>query len=197
MPSSATRALRSSPVPGYDARAGGPERNMKVKASHRYTQDAQTVYAAFCDPAFYQAKFEGVGARNVRVVKQEKKPGRFHIETEREMRVDVPGVLKAVLGEWNRLRQSERWSGKGGEYHNEIELSSPGVPVTMRGTMDLVPAGKGCVNEVEIEIRCDLPFIGKKLAELVASSTERGLADEHAFIRSYLVAGKRKQKKRE
>ena len=72
--------------------------------------------------------------------------------------------------------------------------------------MDLRADGRGCVNEVEMDIRCDIPFVGRKLAELVAGSTERGLAEEYSFIRDYLgtaggkaatrTAGGKSQKKR-
>jgi hypothetical protein len=171
--------------------------SMKVKASHRYAHGVDTVYAAFCDPAFYQAKFEGIGARNVKVRKHEKKAGRFAIETEREVRVDVPAVLKSVLGEWNRIIQMEEWKGSDGEYHNVLQLTSPAVPVSIRGTMDLAADGKGCTNEIELEIRCDIPFIGKRLAELVAGDTERSLEDEHTFISDYLAgSGARARRKR-
>jgi len=179
---------------------------VKVKAAHRYTQGLDAVYAAFCDPAFYEAKLTGVGARNVRIRSQDTKAGRFRIETEREMRVDVPAVLRSVIGEWNSILQIEEWKGRDGAYHNDLELKSPVVPVTIRGTMDLRADGRGCVNEVEMDIRCDIPFVGRKLAELVAGSTERGLAEEYGFIRDYLgtaggkaatrAAGGKSQKKR-
>jgi Protein of unknown function (DUF2505) len=169
---------------------------MKVKATHRYAHGLDTVYAAFCDPAFYAAKFAGVGARNVKVLEHEKKGASFRIRTEREMRVDVPAVLKTVLGEWNRIVQSEHWKTADDSCHNELELISPAVPVSVRGIMDLSKDGKSCVNAVEMDIRCELPFIGKKLAELVAGNTERGLADEYEFIRDYLAAGGKQRKKR-
>jgi Protein of unknown function (DUF2505) len=169
---------------------------MKVKATHRYAHAVDTVYAAFCDPAFYEAKFAGVGARNVKVLEHDKKGGTFRIKTDREMQVDVPAVLKTVLGEWNRIIQTESWRGADGTYHNDLDLASPAVPVAVRGTMALSADGKGSVNEVEMDIRCDLPFVGKKLAELVAGNTERGLADEYDFIRDYLAAGGKQRKKR-
>ena len=169
---------------------------MKVKATHRYAHDLDAVYAAFCDPAFYAAKFEGVGARKVKVLEHEKKGGSFRIQTDREMQVDVPAVLKPVLGEWNRIMQTERWNGAGGAYHNDLELVSPAVPVTVRGTMELSADGKGCVNEVEMDIRCDLPFIGKKLAELVASNTGARARRRVRVHRGYLAAGGKQRKKR-
>jgi hypothetical protein len=53
------------------------------------------------------------------------------------------------------------------------------------------------VNGVGIEIRRALPTTGAKLARLVATGTERGVAYEYAFIRDYLAAGNGKRKKRE
>jgi hypothetical protein len=47
-----------------------------------------------------------------------------------------------------------------------------------------------------MEIRCDIPLIGRKLAELVARDTERSLADEYDFIRKYLSAAGKSGRKR-
>jgi hypothetical protein len=49
------------------------------------------VRAAFSDPEFYQAKFEGIGHRNVEVISTESDADGFSIEVSREVPLDVPG----------------------------------------------------------------------------------------------------------
>lgn len=158
-----------------------------VEASHEYEQPIETVIGVFTDPEFYLEKFEGVGARNVEVLSSSDDEGVFTIETRREVPLDVPGALKTFLGAWTTVLQNEEWiEGEDGEYLNEIEINSEGVPALITGTMTLVSTEAGCVNEVVMEIDCRVPLVGRKLEKFVAESTEEQLDAEYEFIREYL-----------
>lgn len=161
--------------------------SVTVRARHEYRHPLRKVWAAFSDPEFYQAKFEGIGHRNVEVVSTEALEDGFLIEISREVPLDVPGFLRGMLGEWNTLLQNERWSGsdKNG-YRNELEIEARGVPAAMTGTMTLRASGKGCVNEVAITIRASVPLIGGKLEQFVSRDTEATLEAEYEFIQEYL-----------
>jgi hypothetical protein len=161
--------------------------SVTVRARHEYRHPVRKVWAAFSDPEFYQAKFEGIGHRNVEVVSTESGDDGFSIEVSREVPLDVPGFLRGMLGEWNLLLQNERWTEAGkGVYTNELEIEARGVPAAMTGTMRLSASGKGCVNEVAITIRASVPLIGGKLEQFVSRDTEATLAAEYAFIQDYL-----------
>ncbi len=160
---------------------------MKVTASHKYDASIETVYKAFSDPAFYKKKFSGVGARDVRVLEKKKKGKTFFIKTSREVASQVPGMLKKFLGEWNTIVQKESWQPDDGGHLNELEIESPGVPVEIEGTMELKPAGSGCVNKLSFEVDCSIPFVGGKLEEFIAKDMKKTLADEYRFIKKYLA----------
>ena len=158
-----------------------------VESIHEYDHDVETVYAAFTDPDFYLAKFEGVGARNVEVLSSSNDEGVFAVETSREVPLDVPAALKSLLGEWTSIVQNEEWiEGEDGEYLNELDMSSDGVPAKMTGTMRLYATEDGCVNEVAITIDCGIPFVGKKIESFVGQSTAGQLDSEYDFIQPYL-----------
>ncbi len=161
-----------------------------VRARHQYSHPVAKVWKVFTTPEFYQDKFEGVGARNVEVLSSDSGDGEFSIETTREVPLDVPSVLKTFLGEWNAMLQNEHWVEEDGEYLNELEMSGDGVPARMTGSMRLKPSGKGCVNEVEITIKAQVPLVGKKLEAFIAKGTEGQLAAEYDFIRGYLKKNK-------
>jgi hypothetical protein len=161
--------------------------SVTVRARHEYRHPVRKVWAAFSDPEFYQAKFEGIGHRNVEVVSTESDADGFSIEVSREVPLEVPGFLRGLLGEWNLLLQNEHWTEAGkGVYTNELEIEARGVPAAMTGTMRLSASGKGCVNEVAITIRASVPLIGGKLEQFVSKDTEATLAAEYAFIQEYL-----------
>jgi len=161
--------------------------SVTVRARHQYKHPVKKVWAAFSDPEFYQAKFEGIGHRNVEVIATDSDEDGFSIEISREVPLDVPGFLRGMLGEWNTLLQNENWTVSGnGAYANELEIEARGVPASMHGTMKLSSSGPGCVNEVAITIRASVPLIGGKLEQFVARDTEATLAAEFEFIQEYL-----------
>lgn len=158
-----------------------------VEASHEYEHPIETVIEVFRDPDFYLDKFEGVGARNVEVLASNFDDGIFTVETQREVPLDVPAALRTFLGSWTTVLQNEEWiEGEDGEYLNELEINSEGVPALITGTMNLIPTDGGCVNEVVMEIDCAIPLVGRKLESFVAASTAEQLDAEYEFIQEYL-----------
>ena len=158
-----------------------------VETIHEYDHDIETVFAVFTDPEFDLAKFEGVGARNVEVLSSSDDEGVFTVETTREVPLDVPAALKSLLGEWTSIVQNEEWiEGEDGEYLNELDMESEGVPAKMSGTMRLYATEDGCANEITITIECGIPFVGKKIESFVGQSTAGQLDSEYDFIQPYL-----------
>lgn len=161
---------------------------MKISAQHRYDCSIDKLYVLFTGQKFYADKFQHCGARNIKINRAEQTDEGFVVDSQREVPADVPGVLKSFLGEWNTIRQTENWDGDpGDEYYNDFEIAAEGVPVKMTGTMNLMPDGNGCVNDIEIEIECSIPLVGKKLAQFVANDTEKTLAAEYAFTREQIA----------
>ncbi len=161
---------------------------MKVTAEHHYDADVDTVFALFSDPGFYEDKFRAVGARHVKVLEFEADGPSLRFSIEREMPANAPSVIKSIIGEWNMLTQSENWGGDPGEeYWNEFDIKAHGTPVTIDGSMVLRAEGEGCVNEVELDIRCGIPLLGRKVEQFVAEDAEESLAGEYEFVCSALA----------
>ncbi|MEM7282438.1 MAG: DUF2505 domain-containing protein [Pseudomonadota bacterium] len=160
---------------------------MIISAAHKYSQDTNKLYEVFTDANFYQEKFSGVGAKNVQILDASDADEKFSITTQRDVPADVPGLLKKFLGEWNTIKQTEVWQSYGdNEFGSEISIEAAGVPVKIGGSMLLRPEGDGCVNDIELEIECSVPFVGKSLAEFVAADSKKSLEQEYQFIVSYL-----------
>jgi hypothetical protein len=158
-----------------------------IEAIHDYAHDLETVFGEFSNPRFYVAKFEGVGARNVEVTASGHDEGVFTIETSREVPLEVPGALKSLLGGWTTIVQTEDWAEtEDGDYVNELDITSEGVPARMSGTMHLYATDTGCTNEVSITIDCSIPLIGGRLERFVGATTAAQLDDEYAFIQAWL-----------
>ena len=109
------------------------------------------------------------------------------ISIEREMPANAPSVIKTIIGEWNMLTQKENWGGEPGEeYWNEFDINAHGTPVTIEGSMLLRADGDGCVNEVELDIRCPIPLLGRKVEQFIAEDADESLAGEYEFVKARL-----------
>ncbi len=159
---------------------------MDIQELHRYAKDVEALFRFFSEPEVIKAKFEGVGARNVQVLESAAQGDVFRVRTQREVPAEVPGILKKFFGEWNKVVQSETWRKDGSSRRCEFEIDVSGAPVKMRGTMQLRPEGDGCVNDVKLSISSGVPLLGKKIVELVAESSRKGMASEYAYIRGHL-----------
>ncbi len=161
---------------------------MKIKALHSYTQDVDTVFRLFHDPDFMKAKYAGIGARNIEVLECAGSEGRYTVKVRREVPADVPALLKKFLNPWNTLTQSERWEGQaGGPYRCQLRIEISGVPVTIGGNLELRAQGNGCVNDVQLEVKCGIPLVGGKLADFVGGDAEKAIQAEYEFIRQHLA----------
>ena len=159
---------------------------MDIQELHRYAKDVEALFCFFSDPEKIKAKFEGVGARNVQVLESSEQGGVFRVRTQREMPAEVPGILKKFFGEWNKVVQTESWRKEGSSRRSEFQIDVSGAPVKMHGTMELRPEGEGCVNDVKLSISSGVPLLGKKIVELVAETSRKGMASEYAYIRAHL-----------
>ena len=159
---------------------------MEIKELHRYAKDVEALFRFFSDPSLIKAKFEAVGARNIQVLETSEQGGVHLTRTQREMPAEVPGILKKFFGEWNKVVQTEHWRREGTNRSCDFEIDVSGAPVKMRGTMQLRPEGEGCVNDVRLDITSGIPLLGKKIVELVAETSRKGMTAEYAYIRTHL-----------
>ena len=161
---------------------------MEVRDQHSYTQDVDTVFKHFCDSEKVQSKHQALGARNIKLAQFDANETSLNVIIEREVPADVPKAMKKFLGDWNLVRQTETWTGTPGDGYNcKIVIDIHGVPVTIEGSMELKPEGEGCVNSVYLEIKCGIPLVGKKLADLVGGQSRKSMREEYQQILTELA----------
>lgn len=158
-----------------------------VRALHRYNQDVETVFKTFVDANFLLAKYQALGHRHGQVVENGVRGGLHVVKTQREVPANVPSALKQFIGAWNKVVQTEKWSGEAGRPRRcQITIETPGIPVTIAGSLTLRPEGTGCVNEVQLEVTSSIPLLGRALTSFVAGDTEKSVAAEYIYIKGQL-----------
>ncbi|MFO1429090.1 MAG: DUF2505 domain-containing protein [Candidatus Competibacteraceae bacterium] len=160
---------------------------MEVKDVHQYKKDVAAVFKFFSDPDAIKTKYESIGARNIELLESSESGGTYNNKTQREVPSEVPGILQKFLGAWNKVVQTEQWEAQAdGSRVCKMDIDVVGVPVKVAGKMKLRPEGKGCVNEVSINVTCGIPLIGGKLAEFVGNDTKKNMDAEYDYISKHL-----------
>lgn len=157
---------------------------MAKKSSHNhvFNQSVDAVYSGFTDPDIVRAKLAALGSREIDIaIKTEN--GITIVEIERTVPVNISGPLQAAVGDSQRVRQTERWSGEaGGPYSAEVDVEPIGMPAKMHGETTLHPDGDGCRCEATMEATCAIPLMGGKIEKLMIGDSDRKIADEFAYI---------------
>ena len=162
---------------------------MHVSSSHTYAAPPDVVFEMMTDPDVLVAKYEALGHRNVVITGSEADGDGLTVGSRRDVPMDVPGFAKRFLSPMNTVEQTDRWAAPGadGSRAGTWEVSARGVPVTVGGTLRIVPGDDGTIVEVAGEVSSSIPLVGGKLADFVGGDVERTLAAEETFNDGYLA----------
>ncbi len=162
---------------------------MQLEIEHPYNASLERVLGAFFDEAHIQEKNQRLGSRNVRVSELTRDELSAKVVVEREMMAstEVPRILSSFHREWNRVRQEEHWFRKDdGEWHCEFRVRIEGVPAKIKGNMRLQGTDQACINYVTLNVYCEVPLLGKKIARFLTDDSHTKIEKEYRITRQLL-----------
>ncbi len=162
---------------------------MELNLNHPYETGVEQVLGIFLTEDHILGKNARLGARNVRIRELVRDEGSAKLVFEREMQSsnEVPGILASFHREWNLVRQEEHWVCKDeGEWHCEFRVFIEGVPAKIKGTMKLHGDSAACSNCITLDVRCDIPLLGKKIAKFLMDDSRIKIGREYDAIREML-----------
>src|SRR5690554_4162670 len=162
---------------------------MELSLEHPYDAGVDHVITHFFSECHIHEKNRKLGARNVEVAERHKDDvsGKLVIVREMMASAPIPGMLSGFHREWNRVRQEEHWFRKDDdEWHCEFRVKIDGVPARVTGAMRLLGNGNRCINFVNLSVRCDVPLLGKKVAQFLADDSRAKIEREYEVIRQLI-----------
>lgn len=96
----------------------------------------------------------------------------------------IPSFAKKFVGDSIHIRQHEEWSSA---TDAKLDVSIPGKPGHLKGTITLRPDGDGTVETVSGEIRVHMPIVGGKIEGLIAELLTKALKAEQHVGRKWLA----------
>ena len=96
----------------------------------------------------------------------------------------VPGYAKRFVGDEINIVQTEQWSDI---ETGTVEITIPGKPGQMCGTIRLRESGGTTTETVDMDIRVSIPLVGGKIESLIADMLRKSLVAENGVGRQYLA----------
>jgi hypothetical protein len=159
---------------------------MKVQVTHDYVKDTEHTFKLLTDPTSHIKKYEAAGCKNITIDSCEEVNGAIVIKATRDAPSTAPKFAKKILGDYNTLVSEDIWEisdtpVKKGSFTVEIN----GAPVTMSGLMELRPQGDGAEVVIDLDLKVNVPFIGKKIEPFLKDDTVAALDSDQEFFRVY------------
>jgi hypothetical protein len=96
----------------------------------------------------------------------------------------IPSFAKKFVGDTIHIAQREEWSSATDAV---LDVTIPGKPGHMKGTITLRPDGDGTVETVSGELKVHIPIVGGKIEGLVIELFEHALEAEQRIGKTWLA----------
>lgn len=150
---------------------------MKFRRELAYEAAPDEVFAMLADPAFREkvAAAQDVVSIDVTITRQG--DGFTMVSDQVQRTAGLPAIAKKIAGDTTQAIIREEWSDA---TSGTIDITAPGKPTKMAGTIRLAAAGSGTTYVQELEVGVKVPLIAGKLEKIMADNIDEGLSVEHA-----------------
>jgi hypothetical protein len=158
---------------------------MSTSLSYELTYDAPLtdVAAMLADPKFREAVCDAQRALSRTVtVTGTTESGSVAIDYS-QAAAGMPSFARKIVGDTIDIVQREQWS----DNRAALDITIPGKPGDMKGTVTLVESGGTTVERVAVEIRVSLPLVGGKVERLIEEILVKAFKKENQVGREWLA----------
>ncbi|HEY8458305.1 MAG TPA: DUF2505 domain-containing protein [Actinopolymorphaceae bacterium] len=152
---------------------------MDLHREIRYRADVPAVYQMLTDQDFVRRRVEASHALRHKVT-IEPDGGGCRTRTHQVLPAEVPDFVKKFVGDEIQLDEVVTWQAPDadGSRQGRLQVDVVGAPVTLRGTIRLVPdrdsGGTGTRQLIDAELKASVPLIGRKIEEAAAPAVLAG-----------------------
>jgi len=138
---------------------------MRVRHQMHYQAPPDEVFEMLSDPEFREEVCTEIHSTGVRVEIDRLGSSMNVLVVHRQGTEEIPSFAKKMVGEEIVIEQHETWQTP---TRAELEITTPGKPGHLRGTIVLEPDGEGTLETLEGDLKVSVPLIGAKIEGLVA-----------------------------
>lgn len=157
---------------------------MRFEHELRYDASPEEVYAMLSQAEFRERVCESQHVSECRVGIDGDGSALAVTVDQRRPSEGIPGFARKFVGDEIHIVQSERWTGT---TEAALDVSIPGKPGHLKGTVTLRPDGDGTVETVSGDLKVHLPMVGGKIERLVSELLGEALEVEHEVGTAWLA----------
>jgi len=160
---------------------------MELKLSASYDATPEEVFAIVTDTTFREQACEKTKALSYDV-QVSQSGGDTVVRVKREMPADdVPDIAKKFVGPTLTVVQTETWHPAKPDGSRDADVSGEiaNTPVTLKGTAAIRSDGGQTVQAIDLDVKVNVPLIGRKMEPFVVDAIRSGLTKEHDLGRDW------------
>jgi hypothetical protein len=155
---------------------------VKFRHENHYDASVEDVVALQTDQAYRSSLRSRTRSAGHEVTVTEEGGTTVVLVDQRLKTEGIPSFAQKLVGDTIHLEQREEWTGNRATF----ELTIPGKPGHLRGTVTVEPDGDGAVERLDGEAKASIPLVGGKieklLVDLVSASLDRSQARAAAWL---------------
>jgi hypothetical protein len=157
---------------------------MKFEHTLRYDASPAEVFAMLGDPGFREEVCEAQHVSEC-TVEIDGVDDTMTVKVDQRRPSDgIPSFAKKFVGDTIHIAQREEWHSSTDAV---LDVTIPGKPGHMKGTVTLRPDGDGTVETVTGELKVHIPIVGGKIEGLVIELFEHALEAEQRIGKAWLA----------
>ncbi|GAA4379953.1 DUF2505 domain-containing protein [Nocardioides caricicola] len=159
---------------------------MGTRLTHTMTYDASlaAVSAMLDDAAYREAVVTAQGGSDGSVSFEQVGDAVVVVISQVQPAEGIPGFARKFVGDEIPLLQREAWTS---DDHADLEVTIPGKPGQVVGSIDLHEDGGTTTETVDVEITVNIPLVGGKIEKLIADLLRKALRAEEQVGRDYVL----------
>jgi hypothetical protein len=157
---------------------------MKFSHEIRYAASAADVYAMLADESFREKVCAASGALSQSASVTPTSAGMDVVVDQTLPAHGIPAFATKFVGSEIQVLQKETWTSP---THADLEVTIPGKPGHLRGSITLAENAGETVETVSGDIKVSIPLVGGKLEALIGDLLASALRNEERVGRSRLA----------
>ncbi len=160
---------------------------MKLRHELTYAAPPSDVFDMLADPAFREKVSAAQDVVSADITVTPEGEGFTLVNDQVQKTEGLPSIAKKFTGDTTHAIVTEKWGDQRG---GSVDISSPGKPTAINGTVALLESAEGTSEVVEMEVKVKVPLIGGKLETLLVDTIKANLDIEQTVGTAWL-AGER------